>query len=876
MVFEVGPVPFNPDGWGPPDIPASPVLYTPGGPGGGAVPHHHPPNVPFAPFSRSEKVGRIADWTRNTGYAGAGGGRGGTAGVFDFALDESSALAAAADDDSTFRLVDGKPPPRPKFGPRWRFQQRPQLPQRRDEEVEARKREAEKERARRDRLYHMSRSASGAPGGAGGGARREAAILKSSVDIQPEWTMLDQIPFSTFSKLSYAVPDPPEDLLVCGGLEFYDRSFDRVNPKNERRLERFKSRNFFKVTTTDDPVIRRLANEDKATVFATDAILSALMCAPRSLDLLSVNETSQEPLPEAKEDINSAYSLSIEAAYVNQNFSQQVLVRDGNKVTFEEPNPFAAEGEEVASVAYRYRRWKLDDDMYLVARCEAHAVSDVKGQRSFLTLNALNEFDPKYSGVDWRQKLETQRGAVLATELKNNANKLAKWTAQALLASADMMKLGEFAAQINLNTSNMWGIVKSIVDLCMKLNEGKYVLVKDPAKPQVRIYEVPADAFENDYVEEPLPEEEQVQPPAEEEDAGADNEEAAPAANEYSEVLAALEATSCARVATDVATGSVLRANFAWVKATFEGLGVGLPCLSLERYSVLTIPVLSQVQRDFWDRGRKFTYLKGLELAMTTRDMARSVVKKIEAITGAFSNRGPGRTPLDWATRVRIAAGTARGVAYIHQAWRSSPKLAHGNLKSTNILVDESGAARVADFGLASLATGPAAASGVARSNGYRAPELAADGRKAATSHKADVYSFGVLLLELLTGKYPSPYGPENGGAAAAAAGGGAVVDLPRWVQSVVREEWTAEVFDLELMRYKDIEEEMVGMLQIAMACTAASPDQRPRMGSVVKLIDELRGAEASATSPSQDSFDSVSDSPSASDAASGGHQSVA
>ncbi|XP_010272431.1 PREDICTED: eukaryotic translation initiation factor 3 subunit D-like [Nelumbo nucifera] len=539
--FEVGAVPFNPDGWGPPETPA-PLLS------------NHPSNVPFAPFSRSEKLGRIADWTRNYNPS-RNNPRNPSDAVFDFALDESSA-ALAADDDSTFRLVDGKPPSRPRFGPKWRFQQQRQLPQRRDEEVEARKREAEKERARRDRLYNLNRSGANVP-------RREAAVFKSSVDIQPEWTMLDQIPFSTFSKLSFSVPEP-EDLLVCGALEFYDRTYDRVNPKNEKRLERFKNRNFFKVTTTDDPIIRRLANEDKATVFATDSILSTLMCTPRSvyswdiviqrvgnklffdkrdgsqLDLLSVNETSQEPLPEAKEDINSAYSLSVEAAYINQNFSQQVLLRDGNKVTFEEPNPFAAEGEEVASVAYRYRRWKLDDDMYLVARCEVQSVSDVKGQRSFLTLNALNEFDPKYSGVDWRQKLETQRGAVLATELKNNANKLAKWTAQALLASADVMKLGyvsrvhprdhfnhvilsvvgykprEFATQINLNTSNMWGIVKSIVDLCMKLNEGKYVLVKDPSKPQVRIYEVPADAFENDYVEEPLPEEEQVQPLAEE------------------------------------------------------------------------------------------------------------------------------------------------------------------------------------------------------------------------------------------------------------------------------------------------------------------------------------------------------------------------
>ncbi|KAL0407378.1 UNVERIFIED_CONTAM: Eukaryotic translation initiation factor 3 subunit D [Sesamum latifolium] len=499
--FEVGAVPFNPDGWGPPDSSNAPL----------SIPNQ-PSNVPYAPFSRSEKLGRIADWTRNLSNQGRPGSKQGghhpADSAFDFSGDDSFATLAA-DEDSSFRLVDTSAkshhynPNRPKFNPRWRFNahQRSQLPQRRDEEVEARKREAEKERARRDRLYNLNRSQMP--------QRRESSVFKSSVDIQPEWNMLDQIPFSTFSKLSFSVPEP-EDMLICGGLEFYDRSYDRITPKNCRPLERFKSRNFFKVTTTDDPVIRRLANEDKATVFATDTILSTLMCAPRSvyswdivvqrvgnklffdkrdgsqLDLLSVHETSQEPLPDVKDDINSIHSLSVEAAYINQNFSQQVLIRDGNK-----------------------------------------SVVDINNQRSFLTLNALNEFDPKYSGVDWRQKLETQRGAVLATELKNNANKLAKWTAQALLAGADMMKLGyvsrvhprdhfnhvilavvgykprDFATQINLNTSNMW------------LKEGKYVLVKDPSKPQVRIYDVPQDAFDNDYVEEPLPEEEQVQPPAE-------------------------------------------------------------------------------------------------------------------------------------------------------------------------------------------------------------------------------------------------------------------------------------------------------------------------------------------------------------------------
>ncbi|KAK9052248.1 hypothetical protein SSX86_028876 [Deinandra increscens subsp. villosa] len=213
-------------------------------------------------------------------------------------------------------------------------------------------------------------------------------------------------------------------------------------------------------------------------------------------------------------------------------------------------------------------------------------------------------------------------------------------------------------------------------------------------------------------------------------------------------------------------------------------------------------------------------------------------------------NRGPGRTPLDWTTRLRVAAGAARGLVFIHQASRS-PKLTHGNIKSTNILLDKTGTACVSDFGLSAFAP-PAT---VPKSNGYHAPELLTiDARK--TTQKSDVYSFGVLLLEILTGKCPAVV--DNGG-----TGYGGAVDLPRWVQSVVREEWTAEVFDLELMRYKDIEEEMVGLLQIAMSCTAAAPDQRPTMGYVLKMIEEIRGVEVS---PSHEMVDSVSESPSASD----------
>lgn len=208
---------------------------------------------------------------------------------------------------------------------------------------------------------------------------------------------------------------------------------------------------------------------------------------------------------------------------------------------------------------------------------------------------------------------------------------------------------------------------------------------------------------------------------------------------------------------------------------------------------------------------------------------------------------------MDWTTRLKIAAGAARGLAFIHSSCKSL-KLIHGNIKSTNILIDKTGNAQVSDFGLSIFGAPPVGSTGP-RSNGYRAPE-SNDGRK--LTQKSDVFSFGVLLLELLTGKCPSVV--ENGGPG---CGYGGVVDLPRWVQSVVREEWTAEVFDLELMRYKDIEEEMVGLLQIAMVCTTAAPDQRPRMSHVIKMIEEIRGVEVS---PSHDALDSVSESPSVSE----------
>lgn len=196
--------------------------------------------------------------------------------------------------------------------------------------------------------------------------------------------------------------------------------------------------------------------------------------------------------------------------------------------------------------------------------------------------------------------------------------------------------------------------------------------------------------------------------------------------------------------------------------------------------------------------------------------------------TGSLSallhgSRGSGRTPLDWDNRMKIALSAARGLSHLHVSGR----VVHGNIKSSNILLRADNDACVSDFGLNPLFGTTTPPNRVA---GYRAPEVV-ETRKVTL--KSDVYSFGVLLLELLTGKAPNQASLGEEG-----------IDLPRWVQSVVREEWTAEVFDVELMRYHNIEEEMVQLLQIAMACVSTVPDQRPAMQEVVRMIEDMNRGE--------------------------------
>jgi len=193
----------------------------------------------------------------------------------------------------------------------------------------------------------------------------------------------------------------------------------------------------------------------------------------------------------------------------------------------DEKHPFVQlvpEGSEPASGGFRYRRFNLSEDLRIVARTEVNAYSlDKEGEAVLLAVRALNEFDSKLSGnVDWRQRLDQQAGAVLANEIKNNSCKIARWTAEAMLAGVDELKIGfvsrvsprdpskhvilttkrfkpeDLARTANIKMRHMWGVLESILAVCLDLEDGKYLLVKDPNEPTMRLYSVPLNAFANE------------------------------------------------------------------------------------------------------------------------------------------------------------------------------------------------------------------------------------------------------------------------------------------------------------------------------------------------------------------------------------------
>lgn len=184
---------------------------------------------------------------------------------------------------------------------------------------------------------------------------------------------------------------------------------------------------------------------------------------------------------------------------------------------------------------------------------------------------------------------------------------------------------------------------------------------------------------------------------------------------------------------------------------------------------------------------------------------------------------------LDWPMRFKIAIDVAEGLSYLHHD--SVPPIVHRDVKSNNILLDVNYGARVADFGVAKVVganeKGTASMSIIAGSCGYIAPEYAYTLR---VNEKSDIYSFGVVILELVTGKLPVD--PAFGGK-----------DLVKWVCTTLDQKGADQVLDPKLDScFKD---EICRVLNIGLLCTSPLPINRPSMRRIVKILQEIGDVKA-------------------------------
>ncbi|XP_073148899.1 pollen receptor-like kinase 1 [Henckelia pumila] len=192
-------------------------------------------------------------------------------------------------------------------------------------------------------------------------------------------------------------------------------------------------------------------------------------------------------------------------------------------------------------------------------------------------------------------------------------------------------------------------------------------------------------------------------------------------------------------------------------------------------------------------------------------------------------NRSRGHPSPDWPTRLNIVKGIVRGLSYLYD---QLPSLTapHGHLKSSNIVLDKSFNPVLNDYGLVPVITQEHAQEHMIS---YKSPEYKHSGR---VTKKTDIWSLGILILEILTGRFPSNFLQQ---------GKGSDTDLATWVESVLRDDSsTVDLFDKEMGANKQCEGKMMKLLKIGLNCCDAEVEKRPDIKEVELKIEEIKEKE--------------------------------
>ncbi|OIT29266.1 PREDICTED: probable leucine-rich repeat receptor-like protein kinase At1g68400 [Nicotiana attenuata] len=196
-------------------------------------------------------------------------------------------------------------------------------------------------------------------------------------------------------------------------------------------------------------------------------------------------------------------------------------------------------------------------------------------------------------------------------------------------------------------------------------------------------------------------------------------------------------------------------------------------------------------------------------------------------------NRGIGRQPLNWTARISIIKDVAKALNFLHQSLPSH-KVPHGNIRSKNVLIQQDPNnknyhSKLTDYGFLPLLQSKESSKKLAVG---KSPEFC-QGKK--LTRKADIYCFGILLLEVITGKIPGElFSPENGVTSIADD------DLSEWVRTVVNNDWSTDILDMEILAQKEGYNEMLKLTELALECTDEVPEKRPKMSQVFRRIEEI------------------------------------